>query len=81
MKKTLVIAGILCALALTGCRTKFDTRALDALTSLSQITPAEIGVAQMAVADSISLNGKSASVDTPGAALLQHHLRQTQSKA
>jgi hypothetical protein len=63
MKKTLVIAGILCALALTGCRTKFDTRALDALTSLSQITPAEIGVTQMAVADSISLNGKSASVE------------------
>ena len=59
MKKTLIVVVILCSLILAGCRTKFDNSALDTLTSLSQITPAEIGVEQIAVADSIAINGKS----------------------
>lgn len=56
MKKTLVIAGILCALALAGCRTKIDTQALNDLTSLSQITPADVKTRTMSLADSVEVN-------------------------
>ena len=58
MKKTLFTAGILCALALTiaGCRTKIDTQALNDLTSLSQITPADVKTRAMSLADSVEVN-------------------------
>ena len=59
MKKNLFAVGILCGLALmlAGCKTKIDTQALNTLTSLSQITPADIHVRQMTSSDSVNLNG------------------------
>ncbi len=61
MKKNIFVVAAVCALTLllTGCKTKPDTRVLDSLTSLSQITPAEIGVSQLSTADSVSVNGTS----------------------
>lgn len=56
MRKNLFAVIILCAIALTGCKTKFDTRALDALTSLSQITPANINTRTITLADSVEQN-------------------------
>ena len=59
MKKNLFAVGILCGLALmlAGCKTKIDTQALNTLTSLSQITPADIQVRKMTSSDSVNLNG------------------------
>ena len=59
MKKTLIAVGIFCGLMLTlaSCKTKIDTQALDSLTSLSQITPADIKIMQVAMSDSLVLNG------------------------
>ena len=59
MKKTLLAVGILCALAvaLVTCKTKIDTQALNSLTSLSQITPADIKTRPMAIEDSVVLHG------------------------
>ena len=44
MKKSFLAVGILCVLvvAFVTCKTKIDTHALNTLTSLSQIAPAEI---------------------------------------
>ena len=58
MKKTLVTVGILCGLMvmLAGCKTKIDTQALNSLTSLSQITPADINTRTMSLADSVEQN-------------------------
>jgi len=58
MKKTLLAAGILCGLTLmlAGCKTKIDTQALNSLTSLSQITPADIQTRTVTIADSVELN-------------------------
>jgi hypothetical protein len=55
MKKTLFAVGILCGLTLmlAGCKTKIDTQALNALTSLSQITPADIKTRTITIADSV----------------------------
>ena len=55
MKKTFIAVGILCGLMLTlaGCKTKIDTQALNSLTSLSQITPADIKTKTISVADSV----------------------------
>ena len=55
MKKTLFTVGILCVLALTlaSCRTKIDTQALNDLTSLSQITPADIESRSLSLKDSV----------------------------
>lgn len=63
MKKTIFTVGILCVLALAGCRTKIDTQALNALTSLSQITPADVQTKKMSVVDSIELNGVKGTVN------------------
>ena len=59
MKKTILAVGILCALAvaLVTCKTKIDTQALNSLTSLSQITPADIKTRPMTIEDSVVLNG------------------------
>ena len=59
MKKTLFTVGILCALALSlaGCKTKIvDTQALNDLTSLSQITPADVKTRSMSLTDSVTQN-------------------------
>lgn len=59
MKKTFLAVGILCALVvmMATCKTKIDTQALNTLTSLSQITPADIKTRPMKLADSVSVNG------------------------
>ena len=56
MRKNLFAVVLLCALALAGCKTKIDTQALNALTSLSQITPADIKTRSLTVADSVEQN-------------------------
>lgn len=58
MKKTLVAVGIFCGLTLmfADCKTKIDTQALNSLTSLSQITPADIKTRTIAFADSVEKN-------------------------
>ena len=58
MKKTLIAVGIFCGLTLmlAGCKTKIDTQALNSLTSLSQITPADIKTRTVSIADSIEQN-------------------------
>ena len=58
MKKTLFTLGILCGLMLmlAGCKTKIDTQALNSLTSLSQITPADIDTRTITLADSVEKN-------------------------
>lgn len=59
MKKTLFTVGILCVLVLSlaGCKTKIvDTQALNDLTSLSQITPADVKTRSMSLADSVEVN-------------------------
>jgi hypothetical protein len=53
MKKNLFAVVLLCVLALAGCKTKIDTQALNALTSLSQITPADIKTRTITIADSV----------------------------
>ena len=55
MKKTFIAIAILAGLVLTfaGCKTKIDTQALNSLTSLSQITPADIKTRTLSVADSV----------------------------
>ena len=57
MKRTLIAVGILCGLVvmMATCKTKIDTQALNALTSLSQITPADIKTRPMALADSVTI--------------------------
>ena len=64
MKKTLLAVGILGALVVTmaTCKTKIDTHALNTLTSLSQITPADIKTRPMSIADSVVLNGITGTV-------------------
>ncbi len=59
MKKTLFAVGVMCGLTLmlAGCKTKFDTQALNSLTSLSQITPADIKTQPLAIADSVKKDG------------------------
>lgn len=63
-KKHLVAVGILCGLTLmlADCKTKIDTQALNSLTSLSQITPADIKTQPISIADSVVLNGVPGSV-------------------
>ncbi|MBQ5993145.1 MAG: DUF3298 domain-containing protein [Bacteroidales bacterium] len=58
MKKTLFAVGLLCGLMLmlAGCKTKIDTQALNSLTSLSQITPADINTRTITFADSVEVN-------------------------
>ncbi|MBR6904880.1 MAG: hypothetical protein IKN32_08535, partial [Bacteroidales bacterium] len=56
MRKKLFAVVILCAIALTGCKTKIDTQALNTLTSLSQITPADVKTRPMSLADSVMVN-------------------------
>lgn len=56
MRKNLFAVVILCAIALTGCKTKIDTQALNTLTSLSQITPADVKTRPMSLADSVTVN-------------------------
>ena len=56
MRKKLFAVVILCAIALTGCKTKIDTQALNTLTSLSQITPADVKTRPMSLADSVTVN-------------------------
>ena len=58
MKKTLLAVGILCGLVvmLAGCKTKIDTQALNSLTSLSQITPADINTRTITFSDSVEQN-------------------------
>ena len=58
MKKTLIAVGICCGLMLmlAGCKTKIDTQALNSLTSLSQITPADIKTRTISIADSVEQN-------------------------
>ena len=56
MRKKLFAVVILCAIALTGCKTKIDTQALNTLTSLSQITPADDKTRPMSLADSVTVN-------------------------
>ena len=59
MKKTLIAVGFFCGLMvmLAGCKTKIDTQALNTLTSLSQITPADIKTRPMSLADSVTIGG------------------------
>lgn len=59
MKKNILVLIAFCGLTilLAGCKTKIDTHALNSLTSLSQITPAEIETTQVEMADSLVLNG------------------------
>ena len=58
MKKTLLAVGLFCGLMvmLAGCKTKIDTQALNSLTSLSQITPADIDTRTITFADSVEVN-------------------------
>lgn len=56
MRKKLFAVVILCAIVLTGCKTKIDTQALNTLTSLSQITPADVKTRPMSLADSVTVN-------------------------
>ena len=58
-KRHLVAVGILCGLTLVlaGCKTKIDTHALNSLTSLSQITPADIKTQSVTIEDSVVVNG------------------------
>ena len=58
MKKTLLAVGLFCGLMvmLAGCKTKIDTQALNSLTSLSQITPADINTRTITFADSVEVN-------------------------
>lgn len=64
MKKTLLAVGILGALIVTmvTCKTKIDTHALNTLTSLSQIAPADIKTRPMALSDSVTVNGVTGTV-------------------
>ena len=59
MKKTLIAVGFFCGLTvmLAGCKTKIDTQALNTLTSLSQITPADIKTRPLTIEDSVVLQG------------------------
>ena len=64
MKKTLFTVGILCGLMLmlAGCKTKIDTQALNSLTSLSQITPADIKTRTFTLVDSVQQKGITGTV-------------------
>lgn len=64
MKKTLLAVGLFCGLtlALAGCKTKIDTQALNTLTSLSQITPADINTRSMSLADSVTVKNVKGTV-------------------
>lgn len=65
MKKIVVFIGLtLCALCFFfGCRTKIDAKALNSLTSLTQITPAEIKTQKINIKDSVNINDVAAVVD------------------
>ena len=64
MKKSLIAIGIIGALVVTfaTCKTKIDTQALNTLTSLSQITPADIKTRTMTIADSVTVKGVTGTV-------------------
>ena len=64
MKKSFLAVGILCVLvvAFVTCKTKIDTHALNTLTSLSQIAPAEIKTRPMVLADSVTVKGVTGTV-------------------
>ena len=65
MKKTLLAVGLFCGLilVLAGCKTKIDTQALNTLTSLSQITPADIKTRTLSLADSVEQKNIKGKVD------------------
>lgn len=58
------MAIMLCGLAalLVGCKTRFDSRVLDGMTSLTQITPVDVGTKTVSVSDSVVMNGITATV-------------------
>jgi hypothetical protein len=64
MKKTLLAVGILGVLIvmMVMCKTKIDTHALNTLTSLSQIAPADIKTRPMTLSDSVTVNGVTGTV-------------------